>query len=86
MLHTNSNIKDIQNYLSSPILKRSISIGGHSTSVTLEQPFWDVLAKIASIKNIPISRLIQQIDDARSVNLSSALRLYVLYFLTSESL
>ncbi|HNQ92815.1 MAG TPA: ribbon-helix-helix domain-containing protein [Alphaproteobacteria bacterium] len=65
--------------LSAPVIKRSVNLAGHSTSVSLEQPFWDALAKIAERDGKSLSALILEIDEARSTNLSSALRLYVLY-------
>jgi len=59
-------------------------IAGHSTSVSLEQPFWDALGQIADYRSISLSDLISEIDEARGTNLSSALRLYVLFFLQSK--
>jgi predicted DNA-binding ribbon-helix-helix protein len=73
-----------QGNLSAPVLKRTVNIAGHSTSVSLEQPFWDELVRIAGEKNKPIAELIEDIDTARQTNLSSALRLYVLYNLKSK--
>ncbi len=70
--------------LSSPVIKRTVNIAGHSTSVSLEQPFWDELVRIASEQKKPITELIEDIDTARQTNLSSALRLYVLYELKSK--
>jgi predicted DNA-binding ribbon-helix-helix protein len=71
-------------YLSAPVIKRTVNIAWHSTSVSLEQPFWDELVRIAEIQNKTITTLIEDIDTARQTNLSSALRLYVLYVLKSE--
>jgi predicted DNA-binding ribbon-helix-helix protein len=70
--------------LDAKVIKRTVNIAGHSTSVSLEQPFWDELVRIAADKNQPISALIEDIDTARQTNLSSALRLYVLYSLKSQ--
>lgn len=67
--------------LSAPVIKRSVNIAGHATSVSLEQPFWDELVALAEARKIPLSTLIEEIDTARQTNLSSALRLYVLYAL-----
>lgn len=67
--------------LSAPVVKRTVNIAGHSTSVSLEQPFWDELVKIAAANNQSLAALIEDIDTARQTNLSSALRLYVLYSL-----
>lgn len=67
----------------SPVTKRSVSIRGHRTSFSLEQPFFDELSKIAAQRDIPLARLIGEIDERRSrdTNLSSALRLHVLEWL-----
>ncbi|HEY7230582.1 MAG TPA: ribbon-helix-helix domain-containing protein [Pseudolabrys sp.] len=65
--------------MKSSVAKRSVAIGGHKTSVSLEDEFWAQLRGIAGAKHIPLSRLIAEIDEARECgNLSSALRLYVL--------
>lgn len=62
------------------LLKRSVTIAGHRTSVSLEGDFWDALNEIAAEKKRPLARLIDEIDkrEGRDQNLSSALRLYVL--------
>ncbi|MEK7801395.1 MAG: ribbon-helix-helix domain-containing protein [Pseudomonadota bacterium] len=72
------------NSLSAAVIKRSVNIAGHSTSVSLEQPFWDELVRIAGEHNKTLSVLIEDIDTARQTNLSSALRLYVVYDLKSR--
>lgn len=74
---------DVSSFLSLPVVKHSVTIGGHSTSVSLEQPFWDELSRIASRNGSTLSELIAEIDEARGTNLSSALRLYVLYSLSA---
>jgi predicted DNA-binding ribbon-helix-helix protein len=62
-----------------PVAKRSISIHGHKTSVSLEEEFWKGLKALATSREIPIWKLAQQIHDARgSANFSSAIRVYVL--------
>ncbi|MES2729744.1 MAG: ribbon-helix-helix domain-containing protein [Pseudomonadota bacterium] len=61
--------------------KRSVLIAGHATSITLEDPFWDALKSLARAKGVTLPRLIEDIDERRGTNLSSALRLYVLYHL-----
>jgi len=60
------------------IRKRSVTIAGHSTSVSLEAAFWDALKDIAARRNLSINALIERIDEGRSGNLSSAIRVYVL--------
>jgi predicted DNA-binding ribbon-helix-helix protein len=63
----------------STIVKRSIVIRGHKTSVTLEEPFWSGLWEIARGKGYSLSGLVAQIDSERAgSNLSSAIRMYVL--------
>ncbi|WP_394892838.1 ribbon-helix-helix domain-containing protein [Mesorhizobium sp. AaZ16] len=62
------------------VRKRSVSIRGHRTSYSLEQPFYDELLIIAAERQIPLAALIAEIDAQRprEANLSSALRLFVL--------
>ncbi|MBN9245087.1 MAG: ribbon-helix-helix domain-containing protein [Mesorhizobium sp.] len=64
----------------SRVEKRSVSIRGHRTSYSLEQPFHDELAAIAAVRAMPLAALIAEIDQnrPRETNLSSALRLHVL--------
>ena len=65
--------------MKSTIVKRSIVIGGHRTSVSLEDAFWSDLQKIAQIHQATRSDLIAEIDRTREQgNLSSAIRLFVL--------
>lgn len=59
--------------------KRSLSIAGHRTSVSLEEPFWTALKDIAAQDDRKLAGLIAEIDSRRGANnLSSALRLYAL--------
>jgi predicted DNA-binding ribbon-helix-helix protein len=62
------------------VRKRSVSIRGHRTSYSLEQPFYEELLTIAAERQIPLAALIAEIDvqRPREANLSSALRLFVL--------
>lgn len=61
------------------IVKRSVAIAGHRTSVSLEDVFWSDLRTLASQRRLSTASLIAEIDGARrAANLSSALRLYVL--------
>ena len=65
--------------MNSPIIKRSVILHAHKTSVSLEQPFWLELKSIAAERKVPLHRLISEIDANRQQNnLSSALRLFVL--------
>src|SRR5215469_5757132 len=65
--------------MKSLIVKRSIVIGGHKTSVSLEDSFWNGLKQISSSRGITLSELVAAIDSERpSGNLSSAIRLFIL--------
>lgn len=62
------------------IAKRSVTIRGHRTSFSLEQPFFDDLAAIAAARGLTLAALVADIDSRRprGANLSSALRIFVL--------
>jgi predicted DNA-binding ribbon-helix-helix protein len=61
------------------VIKRSIVIAGHRTSVSLEQLFWQQLKQIADQRSISLNALVQSIDRERDgENLSSAIRVFVL--------
>ena len=63
----------------SPVIKRSIVLNEHKTSVSLEEPFWLELKSIAAERKVSVSDLVSKIDaDRQQGNLSSALRLFVL--------
>jgi predicted DNA-binding ribbon-helix-helix protein len=65
--------------MKSPVVKRSIVIAGHKTSVSLEEAFWKGLKEIAVSQGTTLSDLVASIDKGRKQgNLSSAIRLYVL--------
>jgi predicted DNA-binding ribbon-helix-helix protein len=65
--------------MKSPVVKRSIVIAGHKTSVSLEDAFWKGLKEIANGREKTLSDLVASIDtDRRHGNLSSAIRLFVL--------
>lgn len=71
-------------YLQQPAKKRSVTIAGHATSITLEEPFWNALKAAAKSQDVSLQTLITQIDEQRGDNnLSSALRLFVLQFLSA---
>lgn len=63
------------------VIKRSVRIAGHATSVSLEQPFWDLLTHMAEAQNLSLNALIARLDQGRTTNLSSTLRLAVLDYL-----
>ena len=65
--------------MKSTIVKRSIKIDGHKTSVSLEDAFWSSLKEIAHTESVAVSKMVTEIDRTRRHgNLSSALRLFVL--------
>jgi predicted DNA-binding ribbon-helix-helix protein len=70
-------------YLSAPVVKRSVTIAGHATSVSIEKPFWDHLQNEAKDQGVSLNALITLIDEHRKTNLSSAIRLYVLHTLSA---
>ncbi len=64
-------------------IKRSITIAGHETSITLEPLFWQALEEAAHARSLPLSALVAEIDALRvqaddPPNLASALRTWVL--------
>ena len=62
----------------SAVIKRSILINGHKTSVSLENEFWRGLHDVARSKYTSAAKLVEQIDrDSDNVNLSSAIRVFV---------
>ena len=63
---------------SAEIVKRSVRIAGHATSVTLEPAFWEALSQIAMRRQLSLNALLSRIDAERTGNLSSAIRLFVL--------
>jgi predicted DNA-binding ribbon-helix-helix protein len=65
-------------YLRSRVVKRSIMVGRHKTSVSLEDVFWNELRVIAQNLDVHLSQLVARIDVERQhCNLSSAIRLFV---------
>ena len=69
--------------MKSPVIKRSIVIAGHKTSVSIEDAFWSALKDIAQSRQQSLAELIGAIDAARQTgkhngNLSSAIRVFVL--------
>ena len=65
--------------MTSTVIKRSLVVAGHKTSVSLEDPFWKAFKEIADGRRITLSALADEISAGRQYgNLSSAIRLYVL--------
>jgi predicted DNA-binding ribbon-helix-helix protein len=61
------------------VLKRSVLIAGHRTSVSIEEPFWSGLREIARRRGLSLNALVAAIDaERRGQNLSSAIRVAVL--------
>lgn len=60
------------------VKKRSVVVSGHRTSISLERAFWEALREIAAQRDVTINQLVSEIDAARSGNLSSAIRVFIL--------
>lgn len=72
--------------MKSSVIKRSIVIDGHKTSVSLEDAFWNDLKNIAHAERVTLSELVAKIDGTRKQsNLSSAIRLFVLGHFQNEN-
>jgi predicted DNA-binding ribbon-helix-helix protein len=64
--------------MSASLVKHSVRIAGHATSVSLETAFWQALCEIAARRRMSVNALLSAIDAGRGGNLSSAIRLFVL--------
>ncbi len=63
--------------MKSPVVKRSIVVAGHKTSVSLEEAFWNGMKEISGLRDMTLSELVGEIDSNRQQgNLSSAIRLF----------
>ena len=72
--------------MKSLIVKRSIAVAGHKTSISLEGAFWTELRRIAGERQVRLSELVSSIDLTREHrNLSSAIRLFVLGYYTNNA-
>ncbi len=73
--------------MSGPPAKRSLTLKGHRTSVSLEDEFWNAFRDISKKKNIPINVLASEIDVNRDpgTGLASAIRVYVLNWYRTQS-
>ena len=72
--------------MKSPVVKRSIVVAGHKTSVSLEEAFWNGMKEISGRRNMTLSELVGEIDGNRQQgNLSSAIRLFVLDHVRSQA-
>ncbi|MCA3255509.1 MAG: ribbon-helix-helix domain-containing protein [Alphaproteobacteria bacterium] len=61
----------------SDLVKRSVTIQGHRTSISLERVFWEALVAAAAERGQALNALVAEIDEARTTNLSSALRVWL---------
>lgn len=70
-----------------PPRKRSLTLRGHRTSVSLEDPFWAAFRRMAAAQGKPVNALAAEIDEARGIDcgLAAAIRLYVLAALEAEA-
>ena len=69
------------------MIKRSVTIAGHRTSISLEEPFWDALRELAKKRGLALAGLISEIDKTRKdYNLSSAIRVYILEYCRPNAL
>lgn len=63
----------------SAVIKRSLVVAGHSTSISLEDAFWSALKAVAQERGRSIAAVVGEIDqDRHGANLSSAIRVYLL--------
>ncbi|TDI61608.1 MAG: aryl-sulfate sulfotransferase [Alphaproteobacteria bacterium] len=62
--------------MSGPV-KRSVTLAGHRTSISLEPIFWSLLESQADVAGLSINQFVLQLDASRTTNLSSAIRTYL---------
>ena len=73
--------------MKSSVLRRTIMIGGHRTSVSVEDAFWNSMKEISGQRDMTLSELVGEIDSNRQQsNLSSAIRLFVLDYFRSRAM
>ena len=67
--------------------KHSLTLHGHRTSVSMEEPFWDAFRAIAVQRGIPLNKLAAEIDDARAEDegLASAIRVFILHHIRTSA-
>ncbi len=71
--------------MSRPV-KRSFSIAGHRTSISLEGPFWTALKDAAAREDVAMASLVARIDEGRDgASLSSAVRVWLLHYYRSRT-
>tara|TARA_B100000925_G_C21790055_1_gene380090 strand:+ start:254 stop:499 length:246 start_codon:yes stop_codon:yes gene_type:complete len=67
------------------IKKHSVNLGGHKTSISLENIFWDQIKNLAADRGVTVNQLLTEIDLDRTGNLSSAARVFVLENVRNET-
>ncbi|MBC27526.1 MAG: aryl-sulfate sulfotransferase [Rhodospirillaceae bacterium] len=65
--------------------KHSVNLGGHKTSISLENIFWDHIKNLAADRGLTVNQLLTEIDLDRTGNLSSAARVFVLENITNNT-
>jgi len=72
--------------MKSAVIKRSVMINGRKTSVSLENEFWDALRQVAKQSNVPVAKLLAEIERSRTtINLSSAIRIFLLNIFRAQN-
>jgi len=72
--------------MTASIRKRSLTIAGHRTSISLEDIFWETLSEIARTRGLSVTSLVEEIDKSRGANgLSSSIRIYLLNHFRAQS-
>ncbi|MDX2307564.1 MAG: ribbon-helix-helix domain-containing protein [Hyphomicrobium sp.] len=67
-------------------VKRSFSLNGHRTSISLEEPFWEALREAADREGVPTAVLVSRIDEGRKGSgLSGAVRIWILDYFRNRS-
>jgi len=73
--------------MKSTVIKHSVVVSGHTTSISLEDEFWSGLKEIARARGASVSQTVTEIDAThRQSNLSSAIRLFVLGHIRDEKM
>ena len=67
------------------LIKKSVTINKHRTSIALEQEFWDVLKDISIEKNYSVEKLISNIDINRNASLASSIRVFTIKYIINSS-
>ena len=66
-------------------VKHSVRISGHATSISLEPVFWELLSELAHARGTSINHLVSIIDERRTGNLSSAIRVFIVESLREKA-